>query len=236
MADDPMQDEIELITLDLDDTLWPCASVIERAESALYEWLQQRATRVAEVHDLDSLRRHRRDVALARPEIAHDLTAVRRVSMRLLLEEHGYPATLAEPAIAVFRAARNEVTPFPEVVPALHALRRRYRLVSLTNGNAEVHCTPLHGCFQLCLSAAEVGAAKPEPALFERALEAAGVPPGRALQVGDHPELDVRAAQQVGMRTAWVNRDARPWPAEFALPDLIVNDLWDLQRRLVPGL
>lgn len=59
------------------------------------------------------------------------------------------------------------------------------------------------------VTSAEVGAAKPDPAIFRAALERLGVEPGRALHVGDSPE-DEQGARAAGMRFA-------PAPLEGAL-------------------
>ncbi|NIR60956.1 MAG: HAD family hydrolase [Gammaproteobacteria bacterium] len=223
---------VRLITIDLDDTVWPCAAVIARAEAELLEWLRREARSLAAEHDRDSLRGHGRAVAARRPELAHDLTAVRTESLRQLLAQSGHSPDRAEEAAAVFLAARNRVSPFPDVAPTLRALAERYLLVSVTNGNADVDRTPLAGHFHLALTAAEVGAAKPAPDIFQAALRYAAVDPGRALHVGDDPVLDVEAARRVGMRTAWVNRDGLEWPDELHPPDLIVRDCRDLQDCL----
>jgi putative hydrolase of the HAD superfamily len=45
----------------------------------------------------------------------------------------------------------------------------------------------------------EVGADKPDPLIFQLALQRFGVAPAQALHVGDHPELDWRAAEQAGL-------------------------------------
>jgi FMN hydrolase / 5-amino-6-(5-phospho-D-ribitylamino)uracil phosphatase len=224
---------IKLITVDLDDTLWPCGPVLARAEATLYAWLEREAARLAAAHDLTTLREHRFALAERRPELAHDFTALRRASLSLLLEEFGYPPALAEEALEVFLAARNCVTPYPDVPPVLEVLRARYHLVSVTNGNAEVACTPLNGCFHGSLTAAGVGAAKPAPDIFHRALERIGADPGHAVHVGDDPRLDVAAAQQIGMRAVWVNRGAMEWPSELPPPDLTVRDLYALRDWLL---
>ncbi len=46
----------------------------------------------------------------------------------------------------------------------------------------------------------DVGAAKPDAAIFQRALERLGMPPARAVVVGDDDELDIRAARAAGLR------------------------------------
>lgn len=224
--------DIRLITLDLDDTLWPCLPVIEAAERTLFGWLEQHAPAVAAGHDVGSLRAHRRQLAEAHPELAHDLTALRLTQLEMLMAEHGHEPALARAASAHFRAARNRVTPYPEVGESLARLGARYRLVSVTNGNAQVEHTPLAGRFHLNLTAAEVNAAKPDPAMFHAACDWAGVRPGQALHVGDDPQRDIAAARAIGMRTAWVNREAASWPTDLSGPDLEAGDLADLVSAL----
>lgn len=223
---------IRLITLDLDDTLWPCLPVIQAAEAALFDWLEQHAPAIAAGHDVGSLREHRKGLAAERPELAHDLTALRLTQLEQLMAEHGHDPALARAASDHFRAARNRVTPYPEVEDALGRLRSRYRLVSLTNGNAQVEHTPLAGCFHLDLTAADVGAAKPDPAMFHAACDWAGVAPDQALHVGDDPQRDIAAARAFGMRTAWISRSDAAWPAALPRPDLEAADLATLASHL----
>jgi putative hydrolase of the HAD superfamily len=227
-----LNESIELITIDLDDTLWPCLETIRRAEDALYDWLAQRAPLLTEAHDQASLREHRRGLMRENPAIAHDLTAVRRESLAALLASFGYEAALAVEALEVFLANRNQVEPFADVVPVLRELAASYRLVSVTNGNSDVNRTPLSGLFHLSLTAADVGAAKPDPALFRQALDWARLTPGQALHLGDHPHLDVQAARDFGMRAVWVNRDGRAWPDDLAPPAAEVADMRALRRWL----
>jgi putative hydrolase of the HAD superfamily len=219
---------IRLVTIDLDDTLWPCAPVIQRAEQRLFEWLSAVAPRLTAAHDLASLREHRKAVAAEQPHRAHDLTWLRREHLRRLLGSFDYDEAIADQGVEIFRRARNQVTPFPDVVPALTILRASFTVISVTNGNAEVQATPLRGLFHHNLTAAGVGAAKPHPALFEAALEKAGVSVSQALHVGDDPLRDVEAARHLGMRSVWIYRHARTWPEELAPPDAAFSTLGEL--------
>ncbi|MCU0834974.1 MAG: HAD family hydrolase [Chromatiaceae bacterium] len=230
-----MSTRFKLLTIDLDDTLWPCAPTIRQAESALYHWLSQAAPRVTAVYDHTGLRRHRQALAAARPEIAHDLTRVRRDALGGLLAGFGYDEALADEAMMVFLDHRNRVEPYAEVVPVLRELGTAYCLVSVTNGNSEVARTPLGGLFHHSLTAALVGARKPDPALFLRALEWGGVAPRQALHLGDDPWLDVEPARRLGMTAVWVNRDGRPWPEDLAPPDAEIGDLTTLRNLLDPS-
>lgn len=224
--------ELRLITFDLDDTLWPCASVIGKAERMLHEWLKKHAPRVAAANTVESMRAHRLAIASEHPDRAHDMTWLRTFAIRELLHRHDHDEDLAEQATAIFREARDRVQPYDDVIEVLARLRHRYLLVSVTNGNARVENTPLFGIFHHSVSAAEVGAAKPHPALFETSIAFAEVEPHAALHVGDDAHLDVRAAHDFGMRTAWVNRHNRRWPDELPAPDLTVSDLFMLEKRL----
>lgn len=215
----------KLLTIDLDDTLWPCEPPIRLAEALLADWLAEVAPRLALAHDQGSLRRHRLGLMRACPDLAHDVTALRSESLRLLLRDFGYPESLAAEGMALFLAARNRVQPYPDVVRVLRELAGRYCLVSVTNGNSDLGQTPLRGLFHHSLTAGAVGAAKPAPALFHQALRLAGVAPAAAIHLGDDPVLDVAAAQAVGLRAVWVNRFGRTWPEDLAPPQAEVADL-----------
>ncbi|MFI5418265.1 MAG: HAD family hydrolase [Candidatus Lutacidiplasmatales archaeon] len=56
----------------------------------------------------------------------------------------------------------------------------------------------------------EVGAEKPDPAIFAKALERAGSPSSEAIHVGDSLESDVFGARRSGLQPVWVNREGRP--------------------------
>jgi putative hydrolase of the HAD superfamily len=217
-----------LITIDLDETVWPCLPVILAAEQAVLDWLIVHAPRLAEAHDVHSLRQHRRELMQARPEIAHDVTAVRQHSLHTLLTEFGYPASMVTPAMAVFGYHRNLITPYPDAAPSLRRLRQQHQLISLTNGNADPEQTPLRGLFHHSLVAADAGAAKPHPKIFEMAMALAGSTPTSTLHIGDEPWLDVEAARQQGLTAIWINRNGQTWPAELAPPSAQFNDLSEI--------
>ncbi|RMG32403.1 MAG: HAD family hydrolase [Gammaproteobacteria bacterium] len=224
---------VRLLTFDLDDTLWPCFPVIHAAEREVHAWLDQAAPELARRYDIDALREHRQQLARDNPDQAHDLTGLRLRSYRELARRHGVDEAIAEQANVIFRRARNRVTPFEEVVEVLTRLRRHYRLVAVSNGNAQVECTPLADCFDHAFMAEEVGAAKPDPALFHAASQATGIPLEQAAHVGDDPLRDVEAARRAGMHTVWVNREGADWPAELPPPDVQVRDLRQLLDYLL---
>lgn len=215
------------ITFDLDDTLWAIDPVIARAEELMHAWLAEHYPLLPQRYTPAALRALRDGIVTARPELAHDLSALRRESLLLAATECGYGPEAAEGAFAVMWQARNEVELFTDVLPVLGALAGRYALGGLTNGNADIARIGLDSVLRFCVTAREVGFAKPHPAIFAAACTATGIAPHQVLHVGDDPERDVHGARAAGMRTVWVNRDARPWPGG-APADAEVCDLHGL--------
>ncbi len=225
--------EPRVISLDLDDTLWPVAPAIADAERRLLDWLQATHPRAAAGHDLESMRALRAAAAAQLPGRAHDLTFLRRHALERQFRAAGYPpgperAAAVDAAYEVFYAARNRVRLYDDVRPALARLRARYRLFAVSNGNADLARCGVADLFDGHITASAAGAAKPDARIFGELLRAAGVAPEAVLHVGDDPLADVVGAMRAGLRAVWLNRDARSWPEEFAPPPRTVMTLEQL--------
>ncbi|ABM95448.1 HAD family hydrolase [Methylibium petroleiphilum] len=199
--------KLRALTLDLDDTLWPIWPTIARAESALQAWLQRHAPRVTERFDLAAMRADREAVARERPDWAHDLSALRRESIRRLLVAAGETEALLDAAFSVFLAERQCVDLYADSLPALQRLAARWPLFALSNGNADLVRIGLQPWFRGSLAAREFGVGKPDPRIFAAACERLGCAPNEVLHVGDDLRLDVHGALDAGMQAAWVRRD-----------------------------
>ena len=222
-------DAIKALTLDLDDTLWPVWPAIERAEQALHAWLGQNASATAQRFDVAALRRLREAVAAENPHWGHDFTRMRRESLVRALTLAGDDAALADPAFAVFFAARNRVELYADARPALEALARRWPIVALTNGNADLHSIGLADHFTATISAREFGTAKPDPRIFYEACRQLNARPHEVLHIGDDWALDVAGAHGAGLRSAWVRREGDvAMPLGTARADCVVRDLNEL--------
>ncbi|WP_225784571.1 HAD family hydrolase [Xenophilus sp. Marseille-Q4582] len=223
---------IQGITLDLDDTLWPIWPTIERAERVLHRWLQVHAPRTATlVTDPAVLRELREATARERSDLAHDLAALRRESIRGALRRAGEDTALAEPAFEVFYAERQRVQLYDDALPALRWLSERYPLVAVSNGNADLERTGVARWFRTGFSAKAFGSGKPHAPIFRAAAASIGLLPRDVLHVGDDAALDVAGALNAGMQAAWLVRDERPW-AEGTRPQLIVPNLHALCMAL----
>lgn len=199
--------QIQAITLDLDDTLWPIAAAIDRAERVLHAWLADHAPRTAQAFDVAALRAKRDEVAAARPDIAHDFTQVRHESLRLALLESGDEPALSREAFEVFFSARHQLELYPEVEDAIRRLASRYPLMALSNGNADISRTMLGPWFSGAISAREFGVGKPDPRIFREACRRLALSPAQVLHVGDDLELDVLGARNAGLHAFWLRRE-----------------------------
>jgi FMN hydrolase / 5-amino-6-(5-phospho-D-ribitylamino)uracil phosphatase len=224
---------IRAITIDLDDTLWPIWPTIERAEAVLAAWLLERApATAAQWGDPKALREVRNQMQTLRPDLAHDMSALRREAIRLVLTRAGDDPALAEPAFDVFFAERQRVELFEDALPALEYLARRYPVVALSNGNADVHRVGLGQHFHAAFSAREFGVGKPDARIFHAAAESAGVAAAEVLHIGDDAQLDVVGALGAGMQVAWLNRAGHAWAHAPLQPHATVSDLMALCRQL----
>ena len=203
---------VKAITLDLDDTLWPVWPAIQRAEKALENWLSQHAPVAAALFANASVRDDiRSEIVRNRPELKHNLSAVRREAIRTTLYRAKENPLLAEAAFDVFFAERNRVNLFDDAISTLAFLSSRLPVVALSNGNADIERIGIKPYFRASISAQEFGHGKPDARIFHAAAGAVDVCPTNVLHIGDDARLDVLGALNAGMQTAWLNRDASTW-------------------------
>ncbi len=118
---------------------------------------------------------------------------------------------------------------FEDALPALTELRSRgYRLGVVSNWQAwleglltSLEVMPMLDA--LVVSGIE-GVEKPDPRIFQIALERIGVPAERTCYVGDSPAFDVEAARAVGMQALLIDRrgrhDPSVWPVIGSLTEI----------------
>lgn len=225
---------IAAILFDLDDTLWPIAPVIVRAEHALFDWICAHAAPVARHYSIESLRARRNTLMQARPELRADLIALRHLCLSEAFSACDVALSKVDEAMAVFTEARNQVTFFTDVTRCLPELSQRIRIGSLTNGAADLERIGLAKHFEVCVAAHQFGTVKPDPAIFHAACDALRLRPDQVAYVGDDLTLDVEGAQKAGLTGIWMNRSGAPVPEALAhiRPDHWISSLHDLLNWL----
>jgi FMN hydrolase / 5-amino-6-(5-phospho-D-ribitylamino)uracil phosphatase len=231
---------VRAICFDLDNTLWEIEPVLMRAERILADWLAGRYPKIPAAFPPAEILKVREALACERPDQAHDLTFLRREAFARVAAAVGYDrdtaCAIAHEAFDLWHAARNEVTPYTEVVPALARLGARFRLATLSNGNADLVRIGLAHHFEITLHAAALGCAKPDARSYERLAAALTLNPAEILFVGDEPHADVIGPRAAGMQTVWVNRGRVVWPAALPAADACIADLTELEALLAAKL
>ncbi|MEH6471495.1 MAG: HAD-IA family hydrolase [Halopseudomonas sp.] len=226
---------ITVISFDLDDTLWAVDPVIVQANLDLYHWLQAHAPAFTQRYQLEDFASLRRTVLQQQPDIGHSVTAIRLAVLLHGLTQSGYETSEAErltqAAFEVFIRARNRVELFQHAQQMLTELSTHYRLIALSNGNADIDRVGLGPLFEFALNADQVGKAKPHPLMFEQMLERADVSAEQVIHIGDHPEHDILGAQQCGLHTLWVNFSGITWQTPQP-PDIEVRCLSEVVPRI----
>lgn len=103
----------------------------------------------------------------------------------------------------------NNCVPFPNLFNMLEELKRRNLIIGMiTNGKGQfqmdnIKALGINKYFETILVSEWEGLKKPDPQIFKRALEQLNVSPNESIFVGDHPENDVKAAQNVGIKGIW---------------------------------
>ena len=205
---------IELLSFDLDDTLWPVFPTLKAAELETYEWLKRQAPELTEQFSLKAIANYRIDLFRSNPDLQHSIGELRKRSIEDLAKQAGIAERAAQllsaEAFELHYQLRQRVEPFPHVKDTLANLAQRYHIVAITNGNADIFATELGEFFLLSVSAESEGIGKPERAIFESArskaeqLTGEAVPVESMLHVGDSLLHDVQGARQAGIRAVWL--------------------------------
>jgi HAD superfamily hydrolase (TIGR01549 family) len=95
--------------------------------------------------------------------------------------------------------------PYPEAYGLLSKLTPRYGIGVIANQSggteARLESYGLASFISLCFSSAEIGLEKPDPEIFQLALERAQCTPHQAVMIGDRIDNDIRPAKLLGWKT-----------------------------------
>ncbi len=198
-----MFDEIDAVTIDAFGTLVRLIDPMDEIDKALRaRGIERERERIVAAFEAEAAFYAKHTL---RGSSTQALRSFRADCAGVFLEAVGAEADPAEFAPDYVAALRFEV--IPGVTRALRRLRALgLELAVVANWEISVHERlkelGLAPFFTTIVSSAEVGALKPDPALFQTALERLGVPAERALHVGDDP-VDEQGARAAGMRFAW---------------------------------
>jgi putative hydrolase of the HAD superfamily len=166
------------------------------------------------------------------------LAAARREVAHIALRDVG----LDDPALAqqigdTYHSLRDTgLQPFADAIDTVAWLRASgCRLALLTNGSADMQRNKINRfglteLFDLILIEGELGFGKPDPRVYERALDTLDVAPRDTWMVGDNLEWDVAEPQRQGIYGIWIDARGRGLPRDYPVqPDQIIQRLSELR-------
>jgi 2-haloacid dehalogenase len=167
------------------------------------------------------------------------IDALHRMILGQIAGRHGLGA-LSEAELDHLNRAWHRLPPWPDVVPGLVRLKRRFTLTTLSNGNFSL-LTELarHGGLPWdCIISAELfGHYTPDPETYLGCARLLDLAPAQLMLVACHP-ADLRAARANGLRTAYVRRPFEHGPSAV-LPafsegefDIVADDFEQLADQL----
>jgi 2-haloacid dehalogenase len=165
--------------------------------------------------------------------------ALHRRKLDELLPKYGITG-LSEVQIDQLNRVWHRLTPWPDAVPGLTRLRRRYVVAPLSNGGFALltNMAKRAGLPWDCILSAELARKyKPDPAVYQMAADLLGLDRGEVMLVAAHGG-DLRGAQAAGLRTAFVSRPLEHGPGGRREPapdpsfDHVATDFVDLAAQL----
>ena len=167
------------------------------------------------------------------------IDVLHRMVLDELIVEYGLTG-LSEEETDHFNRVWHRLLPWPDTVRGLHRLRSQYLITTLSNGNVSLLTNMAKNAgmpWDCILSSELAGHYKPDPEVYLMAAELLSLPPNRVMMVAAH-KGDLRAAQRVGLKAAFVARpfergpgrtiDTSPEP-DF---DYWASDFEDLAEQL----
>ncbi|CDQ18169.1 putative hydrolase of the HAD superfamily [Halobacillus karajensis] len=129
---------------------------------------------------------------------------------------------------------KENCIPFPKLLEILEELKKNNFLIGIiTNGKGQfqmnnIKALKIDKYADTILISEWEGVKKPDPTIFRRAAERLKVDPENCVFIGDHPENDVKAAQNVGMVGIW-KRDYQ-WSEGAIGADYTIDDLEEILK------
>jgi len=168
-----------------------------------------------------------------------NIDALHRLILDGLLEQHQI-SSLSEGEKDQLNRVWHRLDPWPDVAAGLERIRRDAVVAALSNGNVALLVNMArHGglCWDCVLSAELARHYKPDPEVYQTAAELLGLEPHQVMMVAAH-NGDLKGAQAVGFRTAFVHRPREYGPSQTTdlVPDpsvdVVAKDFMELADLL----
>lgn len=224
------------------DGAWP--EVMQAADAELLSYLQQEGFQLEPEAFIREFRKRLDEYYVQRESEFVEYTTA--LVLRTLLTELGNGRVddqRLRPALKrLYAVSQAHWKLEDDAVPTLEALKAAgYKMAIISNASDDddvqtlVDNAHIRPYFDLVLSSAACGIRKPNPLIFEIALERLGLQPGQAAMVGDTLGADILGARNAGLYSIWVTRRADT-PDNRDHDDTIVPDAQIASLAELPAL
>ncbi|MFF2480634.1 HAD family hydrolase [Paenibacillus sp. NPDC058071] len=211
---------IKAILFDLDGTL------LDR-DSSLVKFVENQYERYSEFHIIDKKLFVQRFIELDNHGYVWKDKVYQQIIKEFLLPNLDWSLLLDD----YLRNFQKHCIGFPNLLSMLTELKSHsIKLALVSNGFGQFQydnfkALNIEHLFDEVLISEWEGLRKPDKAIFDRALTKLGVAAENALFVGDHPENDIRASRDAGMKAVWKRN--RPFET-LVDADATIDDLEEL--------
>lgn len=229
----PISNNIQILSFDLDDTLYQNEEVIHAAEHAQFDAVCNVAPKAKEA-GITFWMNLKWQVAKQQPDITHDVTAWRYEVIQQGLAHFGVQdETTTENVFNQFYQARSNFEVPKLTFSVLDKLKQQFKLVAVTNGNADLKRIGLADHFEAYYRAGVNNCKmKPYPDMLLKVMQDFSVEPQQILHLGDNVGSDIQASINAQVPSFWFNPEQKSYPTGYALPNAQYTCLSDLLHLL----
>ncbi|MCL1126658.1 HAD-IA family hydrolase [Shewanella surugensis] len=199
---------ITCLSFDLDDTLYDNRPIMRRAEQKLLDYLHEQFSATEQWYP-NEIMAIKAQLLRTHAGLVHDVSHLRQAAIAQGLVNAGYSNNQAHKgaveALQHFLHYRSDFTLSTSVMDLLEALKQKYPLIAITNGNVDAKRIGLDGMIEFALCPGNGMRMKPYGDMFHLALNTLNIDADRLMHIGDSSASDVRGAREAGCQAAWLN-------------------------------
>ncbi len=209
---------ITAILFDLDNTLFHWDPCDQRGREAAHAVLGQAVSvsfdRFMELHN--AARNHFKH-ALHNQASSHNRALFFKHMLEALVDRP-MPVLVLNMFHGYWQAFFREMKPHPDAHRVLSRFTRTHKLALLSNHPTDIQLDKVARLgfapyFHTIITSEESGIEKPDPRIFQLALDRLGAQASEAVMIGDHITSDIEGAHRAGIRTIYMSQFTPDGPA-----------------------
>jgi len=166
-------------------------------------------------------------------EYGFEYQKIFQVFLKKVLERIDY-AIMASGIVAYRRVKEGLLYPYPDVVPTLNKLKKKYKLAILSDAPKiqawiRLAAMQIQDKFDIVVTFDETKAKKPSKKPFLYALKKLRLKPEECVMVGDSLKRDIAPAKKLGFKTAFAKYGEDKEKAKVK-PDYIINNIQEILK------